>query len=144
MWSRKLLRLKCLEVLNSKCRQFYTKNIILCVLLHSVHPPAHQHLSSLGHKASTGLNPSSPKALQGSPLLQMVLGTGIFSCMLLGFLFSLWELWGPWFSWHCCSSYGVMIPFGSFSPSNSSILVPDFNPMVWLQVSAFVSVSCWI
>jgi len=34
-------------------------------------------------------------------------------------------------SWHCCYSCEVAIPFGSFSPScNSSILVPDLNPMM--------------
>jgi hypothetical protein len=33
--------------------------------------------------------------------------------MLLGFWFSLWELWGVQVSWHCCSSYRVATPFSS-------------------------------
>jgi hypothetical protein len=32
-------------------------------------------------------------------------------CMLLGFWFTLWELWQVQVSQHCLSSYGVKIPF---------------------------------
>ena len=80
----------------------------------------------------------------GPPPLHIYRGPETSPCILLGFwLRALWELWGVWVSWPCCSSYGVAIPFSSFSlSSNSSICVPDLSLMV-LQVSAFVSVSCW-
>jgi hypothetical protein len=53
-------------------------------------------------------------------------------CMLLGFWLSLWDLWEVRVSWHCCSSYGVSIPFTP--SSNSSLSVPDLNPMVGWSV----------
>ena len=44
---------------------------------------------------------------------------------------SLWELWGVHVNWYCCSSYGVVIPFSSFSPSpNSFTLVANLSSMV--------------
>ena len=82
--------------------------------------PLYQHLSSLGHQLSTVLSTSSPtEARQGSPLLHMYSRPRInHGCWL-----SLWEVWGVPVSCSCSFSYGVEIPFISFSPSsNSSIL----------------------
>ena len=58
--------------------------------------------------------------------------------MLSEFWHILWEHRG--LSCHYWSSYGVAIPFSSFSPSsNSSLLVP--NPNQWLPVSICVCLS---
>ena len=52
-------------------------------------------------------------------------------CISFGWWLSLWELPGVQVSWHCCSSYGVVIPFSSFKPSpNSSIGLLDLSAMV--------------
>jgi hypothetical protein len=54
-------------------------------------------------------------------------------CVLFGWWFSPWELWGGGglVGWYCWSSYGVAIPFSSFSPSpNSSNGVPAFRLIV--------------
>ena len=38
-------------------------------------------------------------------------------------------------SWHCCSSYGVAIPFSSFNPSpNSSIGAPGLCPVLSISI----------
>jgi hypothetical protein len=54
---------------------------------------------------------------------------------------SLGALWGL-VSWYCCSSYGVAIPFSSFSPSfNSSIGVPRLGLIVGCE---YLHLSmCW-
>jgi len=85
------------------------------------------HPLSLGHQVSTGLGSSFPtEAREGSPLLRMC-WPRISPYMLFGWWLTLWELPCIWVSW--CCSYGVAIPFRSFSPSpNSSIGVPDLSP----------------
>ena len=87
---------------------------------------------TLGYHFSIGLGSSSPtEGRPGNPLLHMYKGPWISPCMLFGLWLSLWKLWGVPVSRHCCSSYGVAIPFSSFSPSpNSSIGIPDLSPMV--------------
>jgi hypothetical protein len=57
----------------------------------------------------------------------------------LGWWLSFWELPGVQVSWYCWSSYGVAIPFITFTPfPNSSIGVPKLSPMLgrkYLQLS---------
>jgi hypothetical protein len=93
-------------------------------------PPWHSPI--LGHRAFT-----EPKALlpidawHSHPLLHMRLEPWVPPCILLGWWFSPWELWGSLVGWYCCSSYGVANPFSSFSPfSNSFIGDPMLSPMV--------------
>ena len=51
--------------------------------------------------------------------------------MVFGWWLSLWELCGVLVSRYFCSSYGVAVPFSSFSSSpNSSIGVPHLCPMI--------------
>jgi hypothetical protein len=60
-------------------------------------------------------------------------------CILFGWWFSPWELWGWGWGWglagcYCHSSYGVANPFNSFSPfSNSSTGDPMLSPMVGFE-----------
>jgi hypothetical protein len=53
------------------------------------------HFPTLGHQAFTGLR-TSPfiDARQGHPLLHMWLGPWVIPCVLFGWWFSPWELWG--------------------------------------------------
>jgi hypothetical protein len=83
-----------------------------------------------------GIEPSQDQgppidALQGHPLLHMQLEPWVPPCVLLGWQFSLWELWGYLVGWYCCSSYGVPNVFNSFSTfSNSSSGDPVLSSMV--------------
>jgi hypothetical protein len=55
------------------------------------------HSPTLGHQAFTGPRASPPiDALQGHPLLHMRLEPWVPPCVLFGWWFSLWELWGNW------------------------------------------------
>jgi hypothetical protein len=95
----------------------------LYTLLHSTTP------ASLPWHSSTFTGPRASHSIdvqQGHPLLQKRLESWVSPCVLFGWWFSPWELWGggSLLGW-CCSSYGVAIPFSFFSPSpNSSIGVP--------------------
>jgi hypothetical protein len=66
----------------------------------SPHPPTHSCLPgltspTLGHWAFTGPRTSPPiDAWQGHPLLHMRLELWVTPCLLFGWWFSPWELWG--------------------------------------------------
>jgi len=95
-------------------------------------PPHHSSIPpTLGHQASTGPRNSSPiDDIYGYPLLHMYLEPWIPPCIysLVGGLVSGSSEWS--INWYC-SSYGVAVPFSSFSPSSSfSLGVPGFSPMV--------------
>jgi hypothetical protein len=100
------------------------------VLPHLPHP--HQHPSYPRHQLPRGWSASSPTgAIKGILLLLLCPGTWTSQSMLLGFCLTLWEFWAVHVSWLCCSSYGTAIPLSFFSSFfNSSILIPDLNPMV--------------
>ena len=53
---------------------------------------------------------------QGHPLLHVQLEPWVPPCVLCGWWFSPWGLWGGLVSWYCCFSYGVTNPFSSFNP----------------------------
>jgi hypothetical protein len=96
------------------------------------HPPTPtslpRHSPMLGHQTFTGPRITPPiDAWQGHPLQHMWVGP----CVLFGWWFSPWELWGGLVGWYCCSSYGVANPISSFSLfSNSSIGKPVLSPIV--------------
>ena len=64
-------------------------------------------------------------------------------CVLLGWWFSPWELWGGLVWWYSYSSYGVTNPFSSFSPfSNFSTGDPVLSPIVgWKHPPLYLSGS---
>ena len=76
------------------------------------------HFPALGHQAFPGLKASSPiDAQQGHPLLHMRLKPWVTPCVLSGWWFSPWELWGEGgLVSRCSSSYGIANPFSSFTP----------------------------
>ena len=81
------------------------------------------HSPTLGHRAFTEPRASSPiDVKQGHPLLHMQLEPWVPSCVLYGWWFSPWELWGVLAGSYCCSSYGVANPFSSFGPFSSSFI----------------------
>jgi hypothetical protein len=69
-------------------------------------------------------------------------------CVLFGWWFSHWVLWGVLVSSYCCSSYGAANTFSSLGPfSSSSTRDPVLSPMVGceyppLWVSTAISGSC--
>ena len=99
-------------------------------LLTLTSPPWHS--PTLAHCAFTGPKASpSNDSKQGSSLLCMQLDPWVAPCVIFGWWFSPWELWGDLVGWYCCSSYGVANHFSSFSPfSNSSIVNSMLSPMV--------------
>jgi hypothetical protein len=94
------------------------------------------HSPMVGHQAFTGPSTSPPPdARQDYPLLHMRLKPWVTPCVLFGWWYSPFELWGwGWGSllgWYCCSSYEIANPFSIFSPfPNSSIGVPMLSPKV--------------
>ena len=99
-------------------------------------PPSHS--PTLGHWAFIGPRASHPIDAWHH-LLHMWLEPWVPLCVLLGWWFSFWELWGLWgalVGWYC-SSYGVKYPFISFSPfSNGSIGDPVLSPILFLAPSS--------
>jgi hypothetical protein len=90
------------------------------------------HSPTLGHWAFTGPRASSPIDVQQGhhPLLHMCLEESVLPCVLFGWWFSPWELWGVLVGWYC-SSYGAAKPFSSLNPfSSSSIVYPVLSLMV--------------
>jgi hypothetical protein len=88
----------------------------------SAHPPTHFCLptftfTTLGHQTFTGLRASSPTDVQQAhPLLHMWLEPWVPPCVLLGWWFSPWELWGIWLV------DIVVLPMGLQTPSTPSVL----------------------
>ena len=71
------------------------------------HPPTHSHLTILAF-TYTGTRVSPPiDAREGHPLLYMQLEPWVPACVLFGWWFSPWELWGVLVGSYCCSSYGA-------------------------------------
>jgi hypothetical protein len=107
-------------------------------------PPG--YFPSLENQVSTGLGASSPtEARQDSSCQLHMCWRPLTSLwMLCGWWLSLWKLPGVQVSWHCWSSYGVSIPFSSFSPS-PQLCHRDPEPLssAWLWVSVSVLVRCW-
>ena len=103
-------------------------------------PDIPKHLA--GHPSFTVPRDSPPIDLRQSySLLYIWLEPWITPCVLFGWWFSHWELWGVLIGW-CCSYYGTSNPFSSFSPfSNSSIADLVLRPVVgceWSSTSVFV------
>jgi hypothetical protein len=89
------------------------------------HPPTHasllSHSSILGHQAFTGPRFSShTDAQQGHPLLRIWLEPWVPPCVLFGWWFSPWELWGFWLV------DIVVLPMGLQTPS--ALLVLSLSP----------------
>ena len=87
----------------------------------STHSPTPASLSwhspTLGHPAFTGPRASPPiDAWQGHPLLHMRLEPWVPPCVLFGWWFSPWELWGVWLV------DIVVLPMGLQTPSAPSVL----------------------
>jgi len=84
------------------------------VLPHPLPPtPTPWHSSTLGRRGFPELRASSPiDVQQGHPLLHMRLEPWVLPCVLFGWWFSPWELWGVGYlvGWYCCSSYGLQTP----------------------------------
>ena len=86
-----------------------------------IYPPTHAsssyHHPSLGHQTSTG-----PRAFPlinarwSNPLVYLQLETWIPSCVLFGWWFSLWELWGYWLI------HIVLLPVGLQTPPDPLVL----------------------
>jgi hypothetical protein len=85
----------------------------------------------MGHGAFTRQRASPfTDVPQGHPLLHMKLKPWVPPCVLFGWWFSPWELWGVLVGSHCCSSYGAANPFSSLGHfSSSSIGDPLLSPM---------------
>jgi hypothetical protein len=101
------------------------------------HPPTHSHLppthsSTVGHQTFTGPRASSPiDARQSHPLLHRWLEPWVPPCVLFGWRFSPWELWGVWLV------DSVVLPMVWQTPSapsvffsNSSMNVKTFEEYV--------------
>jgi hypothetical protein len=75
------------------------------------------HSPTLGHQAFTGPRVSSPiDTPQGHPLLHMQMEPWVSLCVLFGWYFSTWELWGVWL-------VGIVVlPKGLQNPSAPSVL----------------------
>jgi hypothetical protein len=91
-----------------------------------------RHSPTLRHRAFTGPRASPPiDDQQVHLLLHMQLETWVPPCVLFGWWFSPWELWGVLVGSYCCSSYEAVNPFNSLgSFSSSSIGDPVLSPMV--------------
>jgi hypothetical protein len=88
------------------------------------HPPTHPptitsppwHSPTLMNQAFTGPRASPPiDVQQGHPLLRMWLEPLVSPCVLLGWRFSPWKLWGYWL-------VNVVLPMGLQTPSATSVL----------------------
>ena len=79
-------------------------------------PPAHKpttpasrswHSPTLWHQSLSGPRASPPIDVQQvHPLLHMKMEPWVPPCVLFGWWFSPWELWGVLVGWYHCSSYG--------------------------------------
>jgi hypothetical protein len=90
------------------------------------HLPTHSCLRSLvfPYTGSSSLHRTKRIPSQGCQIRQSSatypsedMGT---ACVLFGWWFSPWELWGYLVGWYCCSSYEVANPFSSKSPCPNS------------------------
>jgi hypothetical protein len=103
------------------------KLYIPCPLALRTNPPISTYWPwsspTLGHRAFTGSRASPPIDNQlGHPLVHMQLEPWVPPCVLFGWWFSSWELWGVLVSSHCCSSYGAANPFSSLGLFSSSFI----------------------
>jgi hypothetical protein len=111
-------------------------------------PPAHQPIHSCflaltfsytymgqGHKAFTGPRDSPPIDVQlGHPQLHMQLEPWIPPCVLLGWWFSPWELWGCWLVHIAVPPMWLQTPSTPWVPS----LAPSLGTLcsvLWMTVS---------
>jgi hypothetical protein len=105
-----------------KCYTFSRSPLPLNPLSHpppsaSMNPPTHFCLPVLGHRAFTGPRASLPIDFgQGHPLLHMQLEPCVPPCIIFGWWFSSWELWGVWLV------DIVVPPVGLQTPSAPSVL----------------------
>jgi hypothetical protein len=113
------------------------------------HPPTPIRLTPSTFLFSGHQGPTEPRALlplmpdKGHPLLYMYLAWAMGpSCVLFGWWFSPWELWGV-------QLVDIVLPMGLQSPPVPSVLpylfhlglLIQFNGWVW--VSAFILGRCW-
>ena len=111
------------------------------------HPPTPTsppwHPPTLGHWAFTGPRASPPiDAQQGHPLLHMQLEP----CVLLGWWFSPWELWGIWLVDIVVLPEGVQTPSAPSAPQSFPYLLhwgPCAQSNGCLQASASVFAKLW-
>jgi hypothetical protein len=90
---------------------------------------------TLGHRAFTGPRASPPiDVWQGHPLLHMQLESWVPPCILFGWWFSPWELWGYWLVHIVVPSMGLQTPLAL---SVLSITSPLGTPcsVQWLAVN---------
>jgi len=93
------------------------------------------HFSTLGHRAFPGPRASPPiVAWQGHPLLHKRLEPWVAPCVLFGWWFSPWELWGVWLG------DIVALPMGLQTPSAPPVfsLTPPLGTsfsVQWLAAS---------
>jgi hypothetical protein len=67
----------------------------------------------------------------------------VLPCVLFGWWFSPWKLWGVLVGSYCCSSYGAVNPFNSLGPfSSSSIGDPVLSSMDGCHFSIFFQDLC--
>jgi hypothetical protein len=97
------------------------KPLVACPLPLLINPPTPSswlwHFPTQAHRAFTGLRTSPPIDDQlGHPLLHMQLKPWVPPCVLFGWWFSPWELWGYWLV------HIVVSPMGLESPSARSVL----------------------
>ena len=103
-------------------------------------PSSPLHFPILGCSAFTGPRASSfIDVLQGHPLVHMWLEPWVPPCVLFGWCFSSWEIWGVWFV------DIIVLPMGLVTPSVSSFL--SLTPLLgtvlsvlWLTVSIHLSI----
>jgi hypothetical protein len=123
---------------------FPLKAPIPCPLPPLTNPPTPAswfwHSPTLGHRAFTGPRASAPiDDLLGHPLLHMQLEPWVPPCVLLGWWFSPWELWGYWLV------YIVFPPMDLQTPSALWVLflAPSLGTLCsvpWMAVSIHVCV----
>jgi len=108
--------------------------------------PTHSHLNTLALPHFGEMRLQRAKGFsywcrQYHPLLYMWLELWDPPCILFGWWFSLWELWGCLVGWYCCSPYGVATP--SAPPVHSLTPSPLGSgcSVVWLAVSILICIS---
>ena len=108
------------------------------------HPPTPDFLSwhspTLGHQVFTGPRASPPTDVwQGHPLLHIQLEPQNPPCVLFGWWFSLWELWGCWLVNTVVPPMRLQTPSSPQSFPNSSIGVPVLSlPSSWASCGLWI------
>ena len=111
-------------------------------------PPAHQpstpascswHSPILGHITFTGPRDSPlTHDLQGHPLLNMQLEPWVPPCVLFGWWFGPWELWGYWLVHIVVPPMGLQIPSAPWVLSLAPSLGTQSHGWMWESTSVFV------